>query len=303
MEQIEDFLGRFPSIDDVSDPVVIVPTFNNGRYLENCLRQLRKLNLNRFVVFDGGSTEIQTLRLLADLSREGRVLTFLHNPGPRHFFLDKRIFRALPEIFCVTDPDLDFNPGLPAKFLNTLFTLTEEFQIGKAGFALSLEGDITSKEFFFGQRWRTIPEWEGQFWSKPRENSLNLEIYEAPIDTTFALYNKKYLSSQDFFRAMRVAGNFTAKHLPWHVSSSHSLGSIETVGPHSTWNLENSLLRQKKALGEALRKISEMEASFSWRITSPLRRVHKLTSATMRSLRKFTGKTLVVRKLRGTKQY
>ena len=40
----------------------------------------------------------------------------------------------------------------------------------------------------------------------------------AEIDTTFALYKPGILNpdSHSFFSAIRIAGDYTAKHLPWY---------------------------------------------------------------------------------------
>jgi uncharacterized protein YhaN len=45
-------------------------------------------------------------------------------------------------------------------------------------------------------------------------------VYEANIDTTFALYNKKYFNPQDRYRALRVAGSFVSKHLGFYKQNS-----------------------------------------------------------------------------------
>jgi hypothetical protein len=43
--------------------------------------------------------------------------------------------------------------------------------------------------------------------------------YKARIDTTFALYNKRYFDPQEPLEAIRVAGRFTCRHLPWYRDS------------------------------------------------------------------------------------
>jgi alpha-acetolactate decarboxylase len=44
-------------------------------------------------------------------------------------------------------------------------------------------------------------------------------VYNAAIDTTFALYNKHYFDPSNFYCAVRVAGRFTYRHLPWYRDS------------------------------------------------------------------------------------
>ena len=75
--------------------------------------------------------------------------------------------------------------------------------------------------------WR-IWEWEEQFWEKPiGELHGGDRVYDAPIDTTFALYDQDYFDPADFTRAVRVAGRFTARHLPWY--RDHGLPEAEAT--------------------------------------------------------------------------
>ncbi len=278
MNEIRRFLARYPASGLVSDPLVIVPTFNNGPYLQNCLSQLQKLGLKRYLIFDGGSSDPETVSIVQRLVSEDRAIIFPDNPGPRHFFENKSIYSELPEVFCVTDPDLEFNSDLPEQFTNRLYSLGVEKRVGKVGLALSIEGQLREEEFFFGKKWRTIRQWESQFWLKPITNSLGLEAYDAPIDTTFALYNKKFLGKNDFFKGIRVAGEFTARHLPWYTNSAslEDERRSDQISVHSTWNKTASAFGERRALENALKKIEEMESSFSWKITAPLRMFHRV---------------------------
>jgi len=61
---------------------------------------------------------------------------------------------------------------------------------------------------------KTIYEHEKTFWEKKIEDIY--ELYEADIDTTFCLVNKK----GEYNKKIRIAGNFTAKHLPWYKHNS-----------------------------------------------------------------------------------
>jgi glycosyltransferase involved in cell wall biosynthesis len=199
---------------------VLIPTFNNPTYLRNMLAQLRSLRLRDIRVVDNASTFPPMLELLATIEREFRVVRLHENAGPRAL-LSAENRAALPQFFCITDPDLQFNPDLPANFPARLIELTERHRIGKAGFAL----DISEPEklrpnllWIRKRRWR-IWEWEAQFWDRPLGEVEGNPYYAAAIDTTFALCNQAYLDASaqaGLFRAVRVAGRYTAKHLPWY---------------------------------------------------------------------------------------
>ena len=91
------------------------------------------------------------------------------NLGPRDIFLSEAAYARLPDLFCVTDPDLEFNPDLPGDFLEELVELTERFHVGKAGFALDIANRDAMRDEMFeinGGNYR-IWEWEEQY-GKPR---------------------------------------------------------------------------------------------------------------------------------------
>lgn len=280
MNELQRLLSSLPPGDLVLNPLIIIPTFNNGAYLVNFVNQLEKLNLSRFLVFDGGSSEPVTLTVLEKLEEENRVLVLPGNPGPRQFFESADIFDYLPPIFCVSDPDLTFNDQLPKDFLQHLYGLSVEFSIGKVGMALDLDKDLVEEEFFFYGEWHTIRGWEGKYWQNRVPNALDLEVYRAEIDTTFALYNKLYLDPDDFFSALRVAGNFTASHLPWlranEVEEHSLLREIPASQSWTTWSHASSLANLRSVSERNQHRLTLMENSLSWRITAPLRSIGRM---------------------------
>src|SRR5690606_15883048 len=135
------------------------------------------------------------------------VVREAQNRGPRHVFEDPAAYALLPDKFCVTDPDLAFNPALPNDFLAQLAALTERERIGKAGFALDIADPDRMQQgtFRIGEGRYRIWEWEAQFWRHPLAPASGGDpVYEAPIDTTFALYNKRHFDPANFLAAVRV---------------------------------------------------------------------------------------------------
>jgi hypothetical protein len=62
------------------------------------------------------------------------------------------------------------------------------------------------------QKGLTIYDWENQFWEKKIQKETEFDLYIAPIDTTFSLFNKKYKNNF----CIRVGGDMTCKHLPYY---------------------------------------------------------------------------------------
>lgn len=202
-------------------PPVLIPTFNNPTFLENTLNQLNSKGLEDICIIDNGSRFKPMIELIEKVASRHHVITLIDNPGPHYTITRKELLASLPKFFIYTDPDLEFNPKLPSNFISTLKLLSEEHEVGKVGFALEIDNiqEMRDTKFKIDGKEFLIWEWEKQFWKHkvPQENSN--EVFYADIDTTFALYNQDFYHPEINSGALRVAGAFTAKHLPWFRSS------------------------------------------------------------------------------------
>lgn len=201
------------------DIPILIPCFNAITYARGMVEQLRARGLRRLILVDNAS-EYPPMREY--LAAPGPGVTVVHqaeNKGPRCIFLDQVNFASLPQFFCVTDPDLVLNPEMPADFVTQLVALTERQSIGKAGLALDIS-DRTSmrhEDILMDERLCKIWEWEEQFWQDPLQPLPGGDpVFRAAIDTTFAVYNKRFFDACAPLAAVRVAGRFTCRHLPWY---------------------------------------------------------------------------------------
>lgn len=211
------------AIKALGDPLpVLIVSYNNGVYVDHCVRQFNARSIHPLVI-DNASNDAETLDLLAIIAAGGRasVIRSAVNLGARAGFHGP-IYDVLPDTFGYTDPDLLFNERLPADFIEQLIEVCRQFRCFKAGFALpyQVQYGLTSKRtktrmgnIVPCEQLMTVPEWESRFWTKPLKHD-RLELYAASIDTTFAIYQKPYYNG-DFFDAVRVAGDFSALHMPW----------------------------------------------------------------------------------------
>jgi FkbM family methyltransferase len=198
---------------------IYIPCFNNLTYVENMVNQLRALGCHKLIILNNQSTFPPLVEYLEALKSTATVIDLDCNQGPRHLLESSLAFSMLPNYFCLTDPDLQLNPELPKDFLVKLVQLTEELKVGKAGFSLDISdsSEMRQEKFTIAGQSYHIWDWEQQFWQQPIQSSTQESpVYQAAIDTTFALYNKKYFDPNSLFNAVRVAGNFTCKHLPWY---------------------------------------------------------------------------------------
>jgi hypothetical protein len=203
-------------------PVYII-SFNQPTYLRNMIRQLRGLQVapEEIHVVDNASTSGPLRAYLTELESQGySVHRMARNFGPYVVF-DPDAALTLPSVFALTDPDLQFDSRMPSSFRADLAEIARRCGSWKGGCALALrEADkFVPGPYFQGQ---TIRDWESAFWcdATPGVNAdLGGDpVYRAALDTTFAVYRRD-IHSDDFFDAVRVAGRYEARHLPWYAES------------------------------------------------------------------------------------
>lgn len=193
------------------DVPIVVVSYNNHKYVENTLKQIFSLNENYYkniVIMDNCSNDPKTIEYLNAV--DVKVIRNSTNDGPWiNDLKNAGVYNSLPEKFILTDPDLELNPLLPRNFIDILVELSNKYQCTKVGFALDISNfdEMYQFEYHVG---KTIYEWEKQFWENKIDDN-EYELYRASIDTTFCLVNKRFRMGE-----IRVAGNFTAKHLPWY---------------------------------------------------------------------------------------
>jgi FkbM family methyltransferase len=218
---------------------MIIPVFNNPSYTENMVQQLVDRGFDNICLIDNGSTSEAMLATLERAEKYATVIRSGHNHGPRHTILNTEHYNLLPEFFCVTDPDLEFQPQMPEDFVSELARITEHFKIGKAGLALRIDDaeKMHGNKFFIQGREYLVPEWEQQWWrNEVGRMPDGSRIYRAVTDTTFAVYNKKYFTPNSFFDSVRVAGTYTCRHLPWYRDSGLSVAEDRYYRATQKWS-------------------------------------------------------------------
>jgi hypothetical protein len=107
-----------------------------------------------------------------------------------------------------TDCDIELNKDTPNDFVGQIIRFTEKYNKSKGGLALKID-DLPDNPYaeHYGN-------WERRYWTK----ELEKDVYEADIDTTFCVIKP----GQPFdYQALRVAGNMTARHVPWYTDFSN----------------------------------------------------------------------------------
>lgn len=193
--------------------------FNNPTYVRQMMDQLSHLGFRDITLVDNASdsTDMNFLLAQAELNNI-KVERLDQNLGPQKSIFTRERLAGLPRYFCVTDPDLCLNPQLPPDFLQQMREEMERHREYKVGLALDISQPWRLKQDGFaiaGSNYR-IQEWEEQFWrTRVGFTAGGDAVFRAAVDTTFALYDRDRLDLKGFVSGLRVAGRFTAEHLPW----------------------------------------------------------------------------------------
>jgi hypothetical protein len=194
-----------------SIPVVII-AYNNLTFVRSFVQQLLRIT-KKIIIIDNNSTYPAILEYYEMIQKELGEQIEVRRKDRNYGFtvVYEQELNTLPDVFVLSDPDLELNPEMPDDALDQLLALSNKYGRWKVGLALDIsepEKLISHTNYFSG---KSIYEWETQFWQHPTPDP-SYTLFSAPIDTTFCLINKRQHNTTN----IRVAGNFTCKHLPWY---------------------------------------------------------------------------------------
>ena len=233
---------------------IIVICYNNWKYVLNTINQIRDINpiyYNNIQILNNCSTCKDTILFLQNVGC--KVIHNEKNNGPWvSQCCNEHIYNQLPNKFILTDPDLEFNNLLPTNFIEILSTLSDKYNCGRIGLSLDISDFSDMYQLPYTSENKNIYEHEIHFWKTPIKDD-EYELYYAAIDTTFCLINKNY----QYSTPIRVAREFTAKHLPWYVDnkiysiyenylSSISTTEISTISKIIISYIENNYIKVNK---------------------------------------------------------
>ena len=194
---------------------IIIPTHDNQSYLLNTINFFKNKKHNCIIVLDNNSKTNKMKLTLAELENDVMVVYQENNAGPRQFLTDSNFFNALPNIFILTDPDLGFSNKIPENFCQELIEISNIHSAGKVGCALNIdikEENMVDDIIIVNGAAITVRGVEQNYFAEHLGDFNGNPIYNAPIDTTFALYNK----NQSLSKSVSVAGNYMAEHYGWY---------------------------------------------------------------------------------------
>lgn len=171
----------------VSNIPVYVVAFNQATYVRDSVAQLRKYT-QQITIVDNSSTYEPLLEYYASLADDPTVHIVRRNQNDGHNVVTKTMYEELPEVFAITDPDLQFPESMPLDALDQMHDVGVKYNAHKVGVALDISPSLQFCDATYANH--TIRGWESRWWRRKIPHPT-LSLYDADIDTTLAVYNKK----------------------------------------------------------------------------------------------------------------
>lgn len=212
-------------------------------YGRPCIAALRDAGLD-VVVADHGTTHPEAFAWLNDLKTHG---TTVMRCGPGHHPRDLWThdwFRDAcgSERYVVTDPDVIPSDDCPPDWLQHLGeVLGVHPEVRKVGLGLRIDRIPAH----YDRRHRVI-EWERQFWQRPVTDG----VYDAPVDTTLALYAPLGHGETHSFTALRTGAPYLADHLAWYENHADLPDDLRHYHEHAEPDISFWTLAGRSAWGD-----------------------------------------------------
>jgi hypothetical protein len=223
--------------------------------LAELVQWLERHRYERIILVDNASTYPPLLEFFARTPHE--VVRLSENFGPHRSIWGTNVREQYirGRYYVVTDSDVVPDTQCPGDAVEYFHWALNRFpSFAKAGFGLHIDDLPEHNELA-----ETIRRREYWFWV--RRFSLNL--YQAPIDTTFALYRPD--SAFTLRPAIRTGAPYLARHQPWYIDSKNRTEEEAYYRDHcdpgvAHWDLDGHSIPRRRTPGSVLK------AKAQWRI-------------------------------------
>ena len=131
-------------------PIVII-CWNNYYFIKNFINQIKKYNTN-IIVLDNKSTYVKLLDYYKEIKNElkDRIdIRLLDKNYGSNVYVELK--NELPQIYILSDPDLELNTNMPDNFIDILLNISNQYKSYKVGAALNIKdkNDFIECENYF----------------------------------------------------------------------------------------------------------------------------------------------------------
>lgn len=199
-------------MDFYSVPIFII-SYNRKDTIKKCIERFQEDGYNNLIILDNASTSKELLTYLKSL--DCKVYFFKKNYG-HHVLWECGLFNEIidKQYFVLTDPDVLPIKECPSDYIKQFYEILQKYpNKTKVGFSLKIDDLPESYKYKYD-----IIRFESFYWEKRMQ--YHLPIYDAPIDTTFALYAPGGGKNIDnFYEGIRMGYPYEARHLGWYVNN------------------------------------------------------------------------------------
>ena len=224
---------RRSEIKDYKHIPIIINNFNRLEYLQKLIRWLEKAGMMRIYIVDNNST----YRPLLEFYRKTKYIVFRldKNVGYEALWRTHIMMLFKDQYYIYTDPDILPIDECPLDAVKYFMDILSQYpQYDKVGFGLKIDDlpDCYDKK-------QKVIDWEKKY----LEKEIAKNLFEARIDTTFALYRPN-MRHQCWDKTLRTGYPYVARHLPWYEDSlnldEESRYYYRTASESSSWYISHS---------------------------------------------------------------
>ena len=228
-------------LKDTSTIPIIIINFNQLFYLKQLISFLEQKKTKNIIIIDNNSSYPPLLDYYNEIKNRVTIHRLNENLGHLVLWKKRELFKKYTKgFFVLTDADIVPNSNLKEDYLNGLLKMLLKHKT-KSKVGLALKIDDIPNTFILKEN---VINWETKFWISEIEKN----VFDAEIDTTFALYWPKtdrlinYLYPS-FFNALRIGGDYTATHGGWYVDHNNLTEEqkfyFKTANNSNSWKIDN----------------------------------------------------------------
>lgn len=213
------------------DIPIVINNFNRLEYLKKLISSLQSRGYTNIYVLDNDSTYPPLLEFYKNT--DVNVIYLGKNYGFRAIWESGIVKKFWDSYYVYTDSDIELIQECPSNFMEYFIELLEKYpNCHKVGFGIRID-DLPD---YFKNKAQVI-EHEKQFWV----SQISSGLYNAPIDTTFAVY-RPYTGTSTNFNKLNIRTGFPylIKHLPWYTDSNNlskeDLFYINAINKTTHWS-------------------------------------------------------------------
>ncbi len=196
--------------ESLSIPIVI-NNCNRLTYLKKLIDWLTENGYKNIFILDNASTYPPLLEYYKQCKH--KIIYLVENTGYLALWKNKFFDEVKNGYYVYTDPDVVPGNDCPSDLVYQLYEVLNKYpDIEKTGAAL-LINDLPDHN---KAKLKVIGA-ENGYWKK----EVSKNIYDAPVDTTFALYRPLAFGNAEECKGYRLGGVYSMHHLPWYEDSEH----------------------------------------------------------------------------------